>query len=84
MYMLGFAWSFGLSYFYALEARLDPGGSVVVVGGFFTAIGSVAGPALAATLVAPDGYDQVLMTAIAVYAVVVCLASLSVRLAARV
>ena len=83
MYMLGFAWSFGLSYFYALEARLDPGGSVVVVGGFFTSIGSVTGPALAATLVAPDGYAHVLMTAIGVYAVVMCLATLSVRNAAK-
>lgn len=83
MYMLGFAWSFGLSFFYALEARLDPGGSVVVVGGFFTAIGSVAGPALAATLVVPDGYVRVLMAAIAVYAAVICLATLSVRFATR-
>lgn len=83
MYMLGFAWSFGLSFFYALEARLDPGGSVVVVGGFFTAIGSVAGPALAATLVAPDGYNNVLLLAIAVYAVVMCLVSASVHFAAR-
>ncbi len=83
MYVLGFAWSFGLSFFYALEARLDPGGSVVVVGGFFTATGSVAGPALAATLVAPDSYDRVLITAIAVYAVVMCLITLSVYIAAR-
>ena len=37
MSALGFAWAFGLPFFYAFEARLDPGGSVVVVGGFFTA-----------------------------------------------
>jgi MFS family permease len=60
MSVLGFAWAFGLPYFYAVEARLDPGGSVVVVGGFFTACGSVAGPALAAALVAPANYDNVL------------------------
>jgi len=32
---LGAAWAFGLAYFYALEARLDPGGSIAVVGGIF-------------------------------------------------
>jgi MFS family permease len=80
---LGFAWSFGLPFFYAVEARLDPGGSVVVVGGFFTAIGSVAGPALAATLVTSGGYDKVLVAAIGVYVLVMGLMVLSTRLAAR-
>jgi len=74
----GFAWAFGLAYFYAIEARIDPGGSVVVVGGFFTATGSMAGPALAATLVAPQGYDNVLAAAIAVYSLVWCVMALAV------
>ena len=84
MGVLGFAWSFGLPFFYAVEARLDPGGSVVVVGGFFTAIGSVAGPAIAATLVTPDGYDRVLVTAVCVYTLVAGLMVLSAHLARRI
>jgi len=83
MSVLGFAWAIGLPFFYAVEARLDPGGSVVVVGGFFTNCGSVAGPALAATLVTPEGYDNVLLVAIAVYVLVACLMMLTVRIAAR-
>lgn len=83
MSVLGFAWAIGLPFFYAVEARLDPGGSVVVVGGFFTNCGSVAGPALAATLVTPEGYDSVLLAAIAVYVFVACLMMLTVRIAAR-
>ena len=82
--MIGFAWAFGLPFFYAVEARLDPGGSVVVVGGFFTSCGSVAGPALAATLVAPEGYDNVLIVAIGVYVFVIGLMALATRIAARV
>ena len=83
MSVLGFSWAFGLPYFYAVEARLDPGGSVVVVGGFFTACGSVAGPALAAALVAPARYDNVLFAAIGIYLLVICLMMLSVRVAPR-
>ena len=83
MCALGFAWSFGLPFFYAVEARLDPGGSVVVVGGFFTSIGSVAGPALAATLVAPGGYNRMLFAAICIYALVMSLMVLSTRVARR-
>ena len=83
MAALGFAWSFGLPFFYAVEARLDPGGSVVVVGGFFTALGSVAGPALAATLVTPGGYGNVLVTAMGLYVLVMGLMVFATRLAAR-
>ena len=83
MSVLGFAWAFGLPYFYAVEARLDPSGSVVVVGGFFTSCGSVAGPALAATLVAPEGYDDVLVAAIGVYVVVLCVMAFSANIATR-
>jgi hypothetical protein len=75
---LGVAWAFGLAYFYAIEARIDPGGSVVIVGGFFTSCGSVAGPALAATLVQPDDFGSVLAAAIGIYVAAATLATLSV------
>jgi MFS family permease len=78
VFMLGMAWAFGLAYFYAFEARLDPGGSVIVVGGFFTASGSVAGPALAAALVQPDDFRVVLASAIGLY----CAAAILVLLSA--
>lgn len=84
MAVLSFAWALGLPYFYAVEARLDPGGSVVVVGGFFTNAGSVAGPAIAASLVAPDGYNQVLLAGIGIYVLVIGLMTLSARIADRV
>jgi hypothetical protein len=83
MICLGSAWAIGLPYFYAVEARLDPGGSVVVVGGFFTNCGSVAGPALAATLVAPGEFGNVLDAAIGVYVLVIGLIVLATRIAAR-
>lgn len=74
VFALGIAWAIGLAYFYAIEARIDPGGSVVVVGGFFTSCGSVAGPALAATLVKPDQFGNVLAAAIGIYLVAALLA----------
>jgi len=83
MAVLSFAWAIGLPYFYAVEARLDPGGSVVVVGGFFTNVGSVAGPAIAASLVAPDGYDRVLLAGLGTYVIVICLMTLSAKIAGR-
>lgn len=76
--MIGAAWAFGLAYFYSIEARLDPGGSVVVVGGFFTSCGSALGPALAAMLVRPDLYDDVLLAAMGVFALAAVAATLSV------
>lgn len=78
IFALGAAWAIGLAYFYAIEARLDPGGSIVVVGSFFTSCGSVAGPALAATLVQPDEFGGVIATAIGVYALAGVLAMASV------
>lgn len=83
MCALSIAWAFGLPYFLAFEARLDPGGSVVVAGGFFTSIGSALGPALAAALVVPDGYSAVLLSAAGIYLVVVCLILAADGLAAR-
>ena len=83
IYALGVAWAFGLAYFYAIEARLDPGGSIVVVGGFFTSCGSVAGPALAATLVQPDEFSNVIAFAIGVYAMAGLLAMLSIYIGTR-
>jgi MFS family permease len=78
VYILGGAWAVGLAYFYAIEARLDPGGSIVVVGGFFTSCGSVAGPALAAMLVQPDEFGSVIAVAIGVYVLAGVLAMVSV------
>ncbi len=79
MCLLSIGWGFGLPYFHAVEARLDPGGSVVVAGGFFTAGGSAVGPALAAMLVRPDDYDLVMNVAIAIYALVFVLMVFCVR-----
>ncbi len=73
MCALSIAWAFGLPYFQAFEARLDPGGSVVVTGGFFTSIGAALGPALAAMIVAPNDYANVLVVAAAIYVTVACL-----------
>jgi predicted MFS family arabinose efflux permease len=83
MCALSFAWAFGLPYFQAFEARLDPGGSVVVAGGFFTAMGGAAGPALAASLVAPNYYADVLLGAIVIYLVAAGLMVVASRLVAR-
>lgn len=80
---LGFAWAFGLPYFYAFEARLDPGGSVVVVGGFFTACGTFIGPAVAAGLVKSGGYGSALLGAIGTYALTLCFVALSAHFASR-
>ena len=67
------AWAFGLPYFQAFEARLDPGGSVVVAGGFFTSVGAAIGPALAATLVRPGDYSWVILASIGIYLAVAVL-----------
>ncbi len=83
MCALSVAWAFGLPYFQAFEARLDPGGSVVVAGGFFTAVGGALGPALAALLVAPNYYADVLLGAIVIYLVVAGLMIVASRAVAR-
>jgi len=77
MCTIGFAWALGLPFFQAVEARLDRGGSVVVLGSFFTACGSAIGPALAATLVRPGSFDAVLSVAVAVYLIVAVLTVIS-------
>jgi predicted MFS family arabinose efflux permease len=73
MCMLSIGWAFSLPYFHAVEAELDPGGSVVVAGGFATGLGSSVGPAVAAMLVMPGQYAGIFVTAITTYLVVVAL-----------
>jgi hypothetical protein len=80
MCALSVAWAFGLPYFQSVEARLDPGGSIVVAGGFFTSGGGALGPALAAMLVGGQGYAGVLLAAIGVYVIVAALMSVCLRL----
>lgn len=83
MCALSIGWAFGLPYFQAFEAKLDPGGSVVVTGGFFTSVGGALGPALAAGFVAPNDYSKVLLVAAGVYAIVACLMLGASRFATR-
>lgn len=80
MCALSVAWAFGLPFFQAFEARLDPGGSVVVAGGFFTSAGAALGPAFAAVLVGPGNYAGVLVASIGIYIVVGGLMLLASRL----
>ena len=81
IYLLNCVWAAGLPYFQALAARLDPGGSIVVVCGFFTANADFIGPAMAAVFVDYGGYGLVLTGAMGFYAVTAVLVSLSVRFA---
>ena len=70
-----------MPYFQAFEAKLDPDGSVVVAGGFFTSAGAALGPAIAATVVTPGDYSAVLLIAIGIYIVVAGLMIAAARLA---
>jgi MFS family permease len=81
MCMLSIAWAFGMPYFQAFEAKLDPDGSVVVAGGFFTSSGGALGPAIAATLVVPGDYSAVLLFAIGIYVVVAVLMIAAAKMA---
>jgi MFS family permease len=63
MCLLAPCWGFALPYFQAIEARIDPGGSVVVAGGFATSFGGFAGPAIAASLVSAGNYNHMIITA---------------------
>ncbi|MFC1796110.1 MFS transporter [Pseudomonadota bacterium] len=63
MCLLAPCWGFALPYFQAIEARIDPGGSVVVAGGFATAFGGFLGPAIAASLVSPGDYGTMIVAA---------------------
>jgi predicted MFS family arabinose efflux permease len=83
MCALSIAWAFGLPYFQSVEARLDPGGSVVVAGGFFTSGGGALGPAMAAMLVGGQGYAGVLLVAICIYLVAAVLMTVCLRLVSR-
>ena len=73
MCLLAMGWAFALPYFQAIEAEIDPGGSVVVAGGFATAFGGFAGPALAASLVSPGSYRTMIFAAMGAYFLVVIL-----------
>lgn len=66
-------WAFVLPYFQAIEARIDPGGSVVVAGGFATGAAGFLGPAGAALLVAPGHYVNMLLGVGACLVVVILL-----------
>ena len=80
---LSIAWAFGLPYFQSVEARLDPGGSVDVAGGFLTSGWGALGPALAAMLVGGQGYAGVLLAAIVIYIIVAALMTVCLRLVTR-
>ncbi len=73
MCILGLAWAFGLPYFQAFAAELDPRGSVVTACGFATAFGAAAGPGAAAMVVDEGQYPRVLWLAIVVYVGVIAL-----------
>jgi MFS family permease len=73
MCLLAPCWGFALPYFQAIEANIDPGGSVVVAGGFATSFGGFIGPAIAASLVSTGNYGQMIITAGATLFVVIAL-----------
>ena len=83
MYMMGAIWAVGLPYFYAIGARIDPGGSVVVVAGFFTSMGATIGPAISAMLVRPGYYDDIMLGAIGIYGLVLAMMLLCVSMIDR-
>lgn len=66
-------WAFVLPYFQAIEARIDPGGSVVLAGSFATGMAGFAGPAAAALVVRPGDYSLLLWGVVAGLGVVVLL-----------
>jgi hypothetical protein len=80
MYTMGSIWAVGLPYFYAIGARIDPGGSVVVVAGFFTSLGATLGPALSALLVRPGYYDDIILGAIGIYGLVAAMMTICVTM----
>lgn len=67
MCIMSMGWGFALPYFQAIEAQIDPGGSVVVAGGFATSFGGFLGPAVAAALVSPGSYSGMIIAAVAGY-----------------
>lgn len=73
MCLMSLGWAFALPYFQAIEARIDPRGSVVVAGGFATSLGDFLGPATAASLVRPNHFGDMLIGAIVACLVVILL-----------
>jgi hypothetical protein len=73
MCFMALGWAFALPYFQAIEAKIDPGGSVVVAGGFATSLGDFTGPAAGASLVSPGHYHNMFFAAAGAYALVVLL-----------
>jgi len=73
MCLMSLGWAFALPYFQAIEARIDPRGSVVVAGGFATSLGDFLGPAAAASLVRPGNYSEMLIGAMITGGVVILL-----------
>jgi MFS family permease len=73
MCLMSLGWAFALPYFQAIEARIDPRGSVVVAGGFATSLGDFLGPATAASLVRPGHYSDMIIGTLMAYAVVILL-----------
>jgi hypothetical protein len=71
MCLMAIGWAFALPYFQAIEAKIDPGGSVVVAGGFATAFGDFTGPAVGASLVSPGSYHLMIFAALGAYVLVV-------------
>lgn len=71
--LLGATWAFTLPYYQALQAELDPQGSVVAAGGFSSTVGIAAGPGIASTILLFGSYQHVLLGSIAL--TVICLAS---------
>ena len=73
MCLMAIGWAFALPYFQAIEAHIDPGGSVVVAGGFATAFGDFTGPVVGASLVSPGSYSNMIFAAMGAYFLVVVL-----------
>ena len=73
MCLMAIGWAFALPYFQAIEARIDPRGSVVVAGGFATSLGGFLGPAAAASLVRPGHYGDMITGTVIAYIVVILL-----------
>lgn len=71
--LFAMGWAFVLPYFQAIEARIDPGGSVVVAGSFATGAAGFIGPAGAAMLVMPGDYWRMLMAILVSLLVVIAM-----------
>jgi MFS family permease len=79
MCVLSITWAFAMPYFQAIEAQIDPAGSVVAAGGFFTSTGGALGPAMAAAVLGEGQYQNIVFSAIAVYALCLVLITAAVK-----